>query len=514
MKTMAKRIVALCMVFVTLFGTVALTASAATTYANDLPTVYLVGAIERVYNQDGKQVWPVTKSITNILLDNSSELLSAFGSGLMASDWSIYGDALVKAMTKYYDEGTLDNSGNPKYGTSIKKYGAPQVKKSDYGLNDYIFHYDPRLDPWETSYDLALYINSVLKATGKTKVNLIGRCMGACFVSAYLCRYGVSKVDSVIYLASAAMGSTVCGELFSGKLEFDSESIKSYASEYMGDDEISELLSGIVNVTYSLNMLGMGTKFTSDIFEELSVKSFPELLLSTYATLPSYWAMVGTEHYEEAKKFVFGGREKEYAELIKKIDNYHNKVKVPLESKLKQMKDAGLKISVIAKYNVPFIPLLESRSVQGDGKINLSDISFGATGAEFGKTLSIQYLNAAKKKGTTDYISKDYIVDASTCLFPDSTWFIRDIEHGEVPKMLNYLMLHILRSAKQPTVKSFKLYPQFTYYDREQLKLVPVTEPIPETSADSTQEGGLEGFVNLFAAIIKIFKNIISILSK
>ncbi len=511
MNTVFKKSVALLCVLITLIGMIALPVSAAT-YENDLPIVYLVGAIEKVYNKSGKQVWPLKVGIEDMLLENSSELLSAFGTSFMTSDWSVYGDALVATISKYYEEAALDENGNAKNGTAIKKVAEPKVKKSGYELMDYRFSYDPRLDLWEAAEELSEYIDAVLKATGKKKVNLIGRCMGSSLASAYLCRYGSDKIDNVIYLASAAKGSTVAGELFSGRLDFDSESINGYATNYMGDDEISELLSAVVNVTYTLNMLGMGTELVSDIFEELSAEAFPALLRATYANMPSYWAMVGEEYFEEAKAFVFGGCEEEYAGLIKKIDNYHKKVMKPLESKLKKFNKNGMKIEVIAKYNVPFLPFLESHSVQGDAQISLKDISFGATGAEIGKTLSAEYINSVKEKGKIKYISDDLIVDASTCLFPKYTWFIRDIAHGNTPSVINKLMLKILRSKSQSTVNSFENYPQFTAYNSETGKLEPITEPITNASGTTQSSGGILSLVNLFSSMVKIMRSLFTLL--
>lgn len=510
MNMLLKKTVSVFLVLVTLFGMLSMSAAAATTYENDLPTVYLVGATQPVY-KNGKQVWPVEEDIGDILLENRSELLSAFASSLISSDWTTYGKVLGKALEKYYSAGTLDNNGNPKKGTDIKHSAKPKVKTSKFGLKDYMFKYDPRLDPWETAEELSEYIKSVLSATGKKKVNLIGRCMGACFISAYLCRYGCSKVDTAIYYASAAKGSTICSELFAGKLNFDTATINSYANEYMGDDEISELLSAIVNVTYTLNMLGMGTSFASSVFEQLSVDVFPELLRITYANMPSYWAMVSEEDYEDAKNYVFGGHEDEYAGLIKKIDNYHNKVKVPLDQKLKQFRESGMKIAIIAKYNIPFLPLIESSNVQADGKVSLKDISFGATSADFGKTFSTQYINDAKKKGTVDYISDDLIVDASTCLFPSFTWFVRDIDHGELPKSIDDLMLKILRSKGPKSVRSFKEYPRYTSYDEKTGELVPITGTIPSGTVGNTG-GGLANLMSIFASLIKIITNMFKLI--
>ncbi len=512
MKMMLKKSVSVLLVLVTLFGMLSMSAAAATTYENDLPTVYLVGATQTVY-KNGKQVWPVKEGIDEILLDNRNELLSAFTSSLMSSDWSIYGDALGETLDKYYSAGRLDNNGNPKKGTDIKHSKTPTEKTSNFGLKDYMFNYDPRLDPWETAVELKEYIDDVLAATGKKKVNLIGRCMGACFISAYLCRYGRSKVDTVIYYASAAKGSKICSELFSGKLNFDTATINNYASEYMGDDEISALLGAIVNVTYTLNMLGMGTDFASDIFEQLSVEVFPDLLRRTYANMPSYWAMVGEDDYEDAKNYIFGGYEEEYAGLIKKIDNYHNKVKVPLDKKLKQYRSDGMKIAVIAKYNVPFLPLIESSNVQADGKVDITETSFGATAAEYGKTFTVDYLNEAKEKGTIDYVSDDLIVDASSCLFPNMTWFIRDIDHSEIPKVIDTLMLKILRSKGQKSVRSFEEYPRFTSYDSETGKLTPITGTIP-SGTTGNEGGGLSNLLSVFSSFFTIILNVIKLLIK
>lgn len=506
------RVVSMLCVVLVFFGIFAVTAVAAT-YENDLPNVYLEGQYQDVYNKKGKKVWPVSKSITDILLDNRKELISAFSTSLLTSDWTVYGNALGDALDKSYSAGTLDKDGNPKNGTAIKASPTPKTKTSNFSLSDYYFKYDPRLDPWETATKLDSYINAVLKATGKKKVNLIGRCMGGVFVSAYLERYGRSKVDTVIHYASAAKGAKVSSELFAGKLYFDADDLNNYANEYMGDDDLSALLSGVINVTYTLNMLGLGTEMVQDIFNQISVDVFPDLLRRTYATMPAYWAMVDEENYEQAKNYVFGGCEAEYAGLIKKIDNYHNKVKVNIDSTLKNYQKNGLKVAIIAKYNKPFPPYIEGHATQGDGTVAIPEISFGGTAAEIGKALSVDYLNAAKESGTIKYISDDLIVDSSSCLFPKYTWFIRDIEHGTIPSCINSLILKILRSKKQVNVSSFKEYPQFTSYSYETKKLTPITAPIPSGSINQEQTGMLN-ILDIFKGIFKIILNLFSIVLK
>ena len=183
MKRILKSSVALFLAVLMTFSAFALTVSAVA-YENDLPVVYLRGATEKVYDKSGKQVWPVDTDIADILLDSAGELTTALASSLISSDWSVYGAALEKALTKYFNAGALDNNGNPKNGTDIKHSATPKKKTENFGLGDYVFKYDPRLDPWETAEDLAEYIDAVLAATGKKKVQLVARCMGSCFASA------------------------------------------------------------------------------------------------------------------------------------------------------------------------------------------------------------------------------------------------------------------------------------------------------------------------------------------
>ena len=510
MKTMLKKATALICVLLTLMSLAVLPASAA--IENDLPIIYLVGMGEPVFDKNGKQVWPISGGVANILLDNSSELVAAFSASLISSDWTVYGNSLRRAFDKYYSGAALDKNGNPKNGTDIRHSATPKKKTSNYGLMDYRFAYDPRLDPWQTAEELSTYVDAVLKATGKKKVSFVARCMGSCFVSAYLCRYGSSKVDTCLFYVPAVNGATNCSQLFAGRVHIDSDTLNNYATNYMGGNDLDDMLASIINVTYSLNMLGMGTDIATQIFNQLALESFPDLLLSTYATMPAFWAMVSEEYYEEAKNFIFAGREAEYAGLIKKIDYYHENVKLRIGNNLKTYVRNGMKFNIIAKYNVPMPPYLEGYNLNGDGVVNISDLTFGATGAPIGRTLSVDYLNAAKKSGTIDYVSDDLMVDSSTGLFPNYTWYVRDIHHDIFPTCIDTMMLKILRTKNQVTVKTYSEYPQYVSYNSSANKLTPVTGTVTNGSTSSSTNG-FQKLISIFLSIFKIIKNLFNIVN-
>ncbi len=513
MNKLTLKLTAVIMVLVTLFCYTSLGASAAqTAYENDLPVVYLRGATEKVYASNGKQVWPMPKSITSMLLDNKTDLLTALTASVTTGDWSFYGEKLAETLRKYYKYAALDGNGNPQYGTHIVESETPVKKTENFKIGDYIFKYDPRLDPWETAKSLNKYINSVLAATGKSKVQLVSRCMGCCYASAYLKRYGSTKVDTAVYYASAAQGAAVASELFSGKVKLDASTLNTYAENYMGDDELSQLLSGVIKVTYSLSILGYGTDMVDEIFAQLAEEVFPQMLLDTFATMPAYWAMVGIDYYDEAREFVFSGKEKQYEGLLKKIDYYHKNVKVPLVKNLKAYRNNGMKIAVIAKYNEPFPPYIESSLAQGDGSIDMPSISFGAQGAGIDKIYSIDYLNQAKLNGTIDYISDDLMIDTTKCAFNRYTWFIKDIDHGTFPRSINTLIMTILHHKQSVSVYSYKKYPQFMNYSYDGDLLTPVEQS--EASGDAGTTNPLLDLISKISEMFNMLVNLFKLFTK
>ena len=115
------------------------------------------------------------------------------------------------------------------------------------------------------------------------------------------------------------------------------------------------------------------------------------------------------------------------------------------------------------------MPLTPSWNTPCDGTVDLINSSFGATVADFGTTFSDKYLAKAKSK----YISPSKTIDASTCLFPDKTWFIRDFQHSIGCYDLDNMIYKLLESKKEATVNTFKAYPRFMKYDIANDKIIP-----------------------------------------
>ncbi|MBQ8504184.1 MAG: hypothetical protein IJ491_07895 [Clostridia bacterium] len=511
-----KAVLSALLVVLTLVTSVGLPLCAsAATYENDLPIVYVQGRDRTIYNKNGKKIMPFSTDPEDLIMKESDRLLAAFSSSVLQKNWDIYCDELVAVVSEVYKDVTLDNNGEASDGSYVKANATPTAKTSNFGLNDYVFNYDSRLDPWTVAKELRTYINNVLKATGKSKVQLVSRCLGTNYAAAYLTRYkseAKSKIDTCVLYVPSAKGTIMVSESFSGEFKFDPDLINTYVNEYMEDSEMTELLKAVVSVTYSMSILSLGTNAVESVYQQIADRVVPELILATYGTMPSYWSMVDDEHYDKAKSLVLSGKEEEYAGLIEKIDRYHNKVMINLDSTLLSLRNSGMKVAIIAKYNTALAPLFESSNVQADGLVELSSLSFGATAADMGKTLSKAYLDDVSLSGAIDYVSDDLIIDSSTCLFPDNTWFIKDSPHGAFKSSMNNLILTIVRQKKQMTVWDNEKYPQYLQYNSNNT-LTPISAATPGDGAESS--GGstniLSTIINFFSKIINVIKSLLGI---
>lgn len=518
MKKITRRLLSVLLVLVTLISiSLPMTADAAAT-SSTYPIVYIQGRRTPIYDKNGKKIYPLKTTIPEKLMEDKNKIASAFSKSLLTGNWDPFCDTLYDSIAPLYQDLVLNENGEITNGSYSKKNTTPKTKTSGYVVSDYVFQYDSRIDPCTSAKQLHSYIASVRKATGKKKVNLVGRCLGSSIVAAYLTMYGCTYVDTALFYAAACNGILPIGATFSGKIKVDADSIQNYASTSLDDgDDFDEFVRAMVTLTNQARLLGVGTDAINSVYLSIADQILPRLLLATYATMPCYWSMVSDEYYESAKSFIFKGETKKYAGLIKKIDYYHYKVQVPLNNTLTNLKKKGLKIINISKYNVRLAPVFENCNVQADGTVELSTMSFGATSALIGKTLSKSYLTQAANAGLSNYISKDCIIDASTCLFPDSTWFIKNIEHTVFPSCVNSLIYEAFSSQGQYTVRSNKSFPQFMEYKEK--KLVAVTQTDPADKQDSSDSSPtilsffsalLNAFTSIFGPMIKIFFGILS----
>ena len=285
----------------------------------------------------------------------------------------------------------------------------------------------------------------------------------------------------------------------------------------VADDTPDNLSRSLVRFGYRIYRIASSMYATDYIigeveraYRDIARTLYPRIVLAVYGTCPGFWTMVRDDYYEKAKQVVFEGKAK-YAKLIEKIDWYHYNVFQKFPQTLKKCKQQGMKVAVIAKYNIQLAPLFKDCMKQADNLVELETASYGATCADIKQLLPDSYINAQEKAGKGKYISPDLKVDASTCLFPDYTWFIKDLPHDVFPNSVNELIMKIFHSKEQFTVDSDEQFSQYLQYESNSLLLSKVTE-LDLADENDSAEISLRKLLNLFNTLFWLLKNLLNIM--
>ena len=253
----------------------------------------------------------------------------------------------------------------------------------------------------------------------------------------------------------------------------------------------------------------MPVELVSKFWSKVSDNVTPRVLLASYASMPSFWAFVSDDCYDEAKSFIFEGKEEEYAGLIEKIDRYRYDVGAKYAEIIDDANAVGNQVSIVAKYGLQMIPIIEESDIMADQFLDTSSSSFGATCSTIDGKLSKEYLAAAKENGTDRFISADNQIDASTCRYPERTWFIKNMAHMDNPDCINDLLCTILDFDGDMTVFDDEALPQFLYCKGTgaEAELVPLTKENASGNSKTEifKDYRLNSLVDLLISLVKTF---------
>lgn len=473
----------------------------------EYPTIYVTGAKTNNIYLDGEKVFPKNADEMQIIKDALAPCLEKLAKGLVTGNYDEYVDEFYNAMAPMFEGATLDKNGLPSNGSSPEYHSSTvevSDKQSGYGIWDFRFWYDWRLSPVTIAAEMKAYIDRVIETTGKDKVQLVGRCLGANMIAAYLHYnkdHAAQYVSDVSYFASSALGIDYMSAIYTGNFVLEPEAIDNFLEYFMESEDLIEdsdtsiLILTMVEFFKQIKLLGITGKALVKLVDQFKGELIPKIVRETLGTWPSYWAMVTEECYEEARDFIYKDLKDEYAGMIEKTDKYHYDVQKNLIKDMEDLKAAGVNFCIFAKYGFPEIPVYEGATAQSDSSTTLYRQSFGARSAAYGKILDEQYINTAKEK---KYISADKVVDASTCLFPETTWFVRDLHHdhfGQLEGMSMEIMRYDLDGDSEK-------YPRFLCI--KDGGLAPV----------DFKEENVKEEENIFASAIRFFTALINFIVK
>ncbi len=442
-----------------------------------------------------------------------------FKEGMLKNNWEPYYDALEKEIGDLFYEVRLDENGNAQFGTNVSGWcqwnnwynqnNDNKGEKGYYGLDDYRFWYDWRLDPMETAKTLHEYIQNVKRMTGSDKVALFAACLGSNVALAYVAQFGTEDLYSLGVNASVVNGSEYVSESISGKAKLDGNAILRFmdCTGVTGIFNVDDFVVATLDLATKSGMLEGWWNFTRATVYNKVVKGVTSALaLGSFFTMPCYWSCVCNENYDDAMLYVFGeegsAKRQKYAGLIEKIENYHNTVALHVPELMQKIGDDQVLLSILAKYGMQMIPLNESNELVSDEFTSLNHASFGATTSTIFDTLSDDYIAQRVAEGKGKYISPDKQVDASTCMYPDYTWFIKGATHVKRYDDENEIQYVCMTADRQLTIDDFD-WTQFLVFDNETATLSPMTEENCHTEPFSTDRE--EAQPKSFFAKLKLF---------
>ncbi|MCQ2461952.1 MAG: hypothetical protein MJ177_00930 [Clostridia bacterium] len=507
-------------------------------YVN-MPIVTIRGDANPIYSADSKTKLTPVEITKEQVMDIAKDIYPTLLKGLVFNNWDDYVDALSNGINSVYEPCHLDDNGEASDGSGIHKDKKKEnekamrsnYKKKDgsYDLDSYIFWYDWRKDPFEVAAEFDEYITGVIQATGKKWVSVRARCLGGSFLLTYLATYGYSKIYNIALDSTVANGSEKFSDFVCGNIVLDFEAFEreqtddiyydSDADTYRFSDFdtlLNEIVVALIDMCNENGMAKISEKTFQNIFVKLKDKLIPRLVMATYGTFPGYWTTVFKDDYQTARNYIFGTQEmqEKYAGLLEKLDHYDREVRQKIPEILNEAKEHDSYVGIVVKYGYQLLPFIESCNEQSDGLVSTQISSFGATVAPIGQTLSKSYIRSRNALNLQRYISPDNIIDASTSLFPDSTWYIKGVHHNSWPDCMKDLFVKICTRYGRLTIYEEEAYPQFMVFDKETYTLKPMTTENCNTENFNTQEIAQHGLKQNFQAFRNLFKKLFELLKQ
>lgn len=471
-------------VFLAVLLTFSVSAASFSSYATDkcgcshTPIVYVTGfaMTDLVAN-------PGTEEEYNVFMPETSAIVSAVARLIVPTvmlritgDYEGFAGSLSKILNDTMKDVACDDNGDPLNETVDVKFRVDPTSEHGYRC-DNRFNYDWREDVFEIAAELNEYIEKTKELTRHDKVVLKGESMGGAVIMTYLKQYGYGSVDTVIMQSSAFNGINLVGGLFTGDLNIKTKSVMNYIGNFIeGSDPVTAFYRCIFYALSGL-LLSPVCGELDTVFTRGKDVLYEDCLRDLFGNLTGIWTFVPNEYYEQAKEYMLD--EVENATLIKKLDAYHYGVMDSTKEILDEAVNNGMKLAIISNYGKAAVPVLKNDAYQSDFLIDTARTSLGATCADFGATLPKGYTQCVADGH--NHISCDNAIDASTCIYPEYTWFIKDMMHTWYTPGYYDFTWWLAQHGSQPTVNESDDFPQFLYNDQVNKIIVPLTENNSDT---------------------------------
>ncbi len=390
---------------------------------------------------------PSSDSVTELVKSAAPNIISflLFGSNDKAAK------ALVPDLNELFEPLRFDDSGKPVYNNI-------SLEKESGGSNGkYTFRYDWRYDVMDIADLLNEFIQYVKNKESAEKVALVPESMGGAVTMAYLYKYGCGDVSAVVMCSSALFGITLMGDIFTKKLSINSKYLMGYLKGFVQGSSADKVLIRGMITTFGTVLANPLTRRLNSFIEDEKDYIYEESLCDLFGNIPGLWSFIPDEYYENAKKAMLD--ETQNAELIKTIDVYHYNVRPNIEKILKEIKSNGVTVAFISNYGLYGFPVSENGDCMSDFLIDTKFTSGGAVCSGVDSALGENYTQAVSDGH--NHLSCDGQIDASTCMFPENTWFVKGMIHTWYNSDYKELIGWIIKTGESADIYSNEKFPQF-----------------------------------------------------
>ena len=500
----------------------AMTASA----ADRTPVINIEGEKDiEVWQEDGTHYRPTGEKADAIVDEAVDELIPVFLKALLTDNYDEWSRMALEKLTPIYDEirpnpdGTLPENTGPDYSGVIGHAGVTEIPDPASVNYYYSYAWDYRRSPLDEADSLQAFIELVKAKSGSDKVVLLSRCGSTSLSAAYLYKYGTANIEKMVFVCSTLTGVAYVDTLLSGNLSISGKSLY-YDLTYRDPlGSFNERVSRFVNaLVYAINANGSAEDVAAlavYAYDKIKDSFTAPFLRSYYGVCCNDVAFVG-DHYDAYRDYIFPSEElkQEYAAILAKTDEYRYNVQARLVELLTAAADEGVSVNFIAAYGEPAgYPFGAQSDSVGDELMDVYSQTLGATAAKYGETLSDDYIAAREAAGYGAYISPDRQIDASTCLFPETTWFIKNLRHIFFANDLHDF-IRMIAWTDNMTVNSNPDRPRFLTVVGNHDGLAPAQAENDNDLAPDANAPEMNSATGFFARVLAFYVKVIAFIAK
>ena len=529
-----KKLLSILLSLILALSSVALLANAAE--YNDIPCVIIPGIGqsrawlvddngEYVLNSDGEKIhcFPGNFDVQQILSDVAGPLAMSVAT---QSDAGL-SDALCDSLEKAFYMNKTDDNGIPCGYVNVETYPHSLAECTE-EQRQYIFDCIPMQRMGETigfenmyyyaynSFGNAIdminglydFIQLVKQQTGKDKINIIPISMGGAIFNGLMELHPevANDLHRVVFVVPALNGSLIVSDIYQRELTF-------LDADYL----YSDFFDGILGETNASAIEIAIRVLPKDVLMSCLEKAVERLINNVFANCTGIWMLVPNDQYDKCVKMTLSDKSK--AEIRRQTNIYHKAQSNSNKNILKLM-GQGVEVFDVLGYDVPLYNVGNSwNSQNADGVIHTYSTSIGAKMANVGETLgenykqkntycktskAVSFFDMFKAPAastvvqcsdpTHNHVSPDNVVDASTGLLPDYTFYFDNQAHATANQndIIMRLCCELVETDRIKDVYTDENFPQFnvgraTKELREQL--LPTAKAIdPSTLSDADRQ--------------------------